>query len=455
MLRDALLLIIVLGLVPFILRRAWIGALAWTWIGLMNPHLYSWSLRDFPFAQLIGVTFLVSWAIARDKRMIPLTPETIGLLLLIGFIVIKTPFAWDLDVAWTNLTQFLKIVVATLIIATLIYTPQRVRWLMWTVMFSLGAHGIKGGVFALLSGGEERVQGPEPSFIGGNTHLGVALLMILPLFVAFLRDASTPWLKRGGIAGFWLTLLACVFTYSRGTWLGLAAVAPLLFLQTRRKVLVGLALVPIALGLIAFTPEKLFQRVDTIAEYEQDLSSLQRLQGWGVAVNVALRHPLGAGFVLDATPVEVWMQYANFHHPAFNRANAAHSIYFQWIGDHGFLGLALFIFIVVATLITLRRVRNLAIGDPEKKWLADYAVAIQLGLVGYLVSGAFVSLAYFDLFYTYVVLAGILLREARSGVGNAQGVPSSARRTNADPREAPAGGRAPQRPAMGRDGTRA
>jgi hypothetical protein len=40
--RDLLLIVLVLGLVPLILHRAWWGALAWTWIALMNPHLYLW-----------------------------------------------------------------------------------------------------------------------------------------------------------------------------------------------------------------------------------------------------------------------------------------------------------------------------------------------------------------------------------------------------------------------------
>ena len=77
-------------------------------------------------------------------------------------------------------------------------------------------------------------------------------------------------------------------------------------------------------------------------------------------------------------------------------------------------GLVLFLFVVFGTFWTLFRVRALARSDPQRSWLADYATALMIGLAGYCVAGAFVSLAYFDLFYTFVVLAGILLREARS-----------------------------------------
>lgn len=413
--RDYLLLAFVLGLVPIILYRAWIGGLAWTWIGLMNPHLYTWELNAFPFAQVIGLAFLVAWLFARDKKMIPVTPGIAGMCVLLAFVTLKNPFAWNQNVAWEIWAQYLKVVGATLIIATLVYSPHRVRWFLWTILFCIGVfYGARGGLFVLATAGEHSVQGPSPSFIGGNTHLGVALLMVAPMFVAFMHDTKRMWLRWSAIGSLWLTLLATVFTYSRGAWLGLAVVSFLLFMQSKRKVLIVAILLPLAILGLGLVPEKVFTRADTIAEYKEDLSAMQRLQGWGVATNVATRHALGAGFTLDATPVDLWMSYANFQRPEFNRANAAHSIYFQMLGDHGFGGLAIFMFVVVATFSTLARVRKLTKRDQERSWIGNYATALIIGLAGYCVSGAFVSLAYFDLFYYFVILSGILLREARA-----------------------------------------
>ena len=413
--RDYVFLAFIIGLVPVILYRGWIGALAWTWIGLMNPHLYTWELSEFPFAQVIGLAFVAGWLVARDKKMIPLTPGVVLTCLLLVFVTLKNPFAWNQDVAWDRWNQYFKVVVGALLVSTLIYSPRRVRWFLWVVMLSIGVfYGVKGGLFAIGTGGNFHVQGPTPSFIGGNTHLGVALLMVVPMFLAFMRDTNNKWLRLGAVGSLWLTMLAVLFTYSRGAWLGLAVVGALLFLQSRRKALILAVIVPIAMVGGAMIPEKLFDRAETITEYKEDLSAMQRLQGWGVATNVALRHPLGSGFILDATPVDLWMSYANFHHPAFQRANAAHSIYFQMLGDHGFGGLILFLLVVFATFVTLVRVRACVRGDPDRAWLGNYATALMIGLAGYCVSGAFVSLAYFDLFYTFVVLAGILHREAQS-----------------------------------------
>lgn len=417
--RDYVLLAFVLGLVPFILWRAWLGVIAWTWIGLMNPHLYTWTLNRFPFAQVIAIAFLLSWVIARDKRSIPLAPEIVLLCLLTAYITLKTPFAFYTDVAWHMWERFIKIVFIALLIPTLIYTPKRVRWFLWTILFSLGVFfGVKGGLFSIATMGQSRVQGPEPSFIGGNTHLGVALLMVLPMYVAFMRDSEKQWIKRVSALGFWLTFLAVVFTYSRGAWLGLIAVGSLLYMQSKRKLLIATVLVPITLaGVVgvAFLPDKLLDRANTITTDTEtmDTSALARLQAWSVATNIALTYPLGAGYTVDAMPFAEWIRYSDIEHPGLFKVQAAHSIYFQMLGDHGFVGLALFLVMIGASYLTLKRVRLMAQGQVQHAWLGHYANALQVGLVGYLVSGAFVSMGSFDLLYTFVVLSAILRREAR------------------------------------------
>jgi probable O-glycosylation ligase (exosortase A-associated) len=144
-----------------------------------------------------------------------------------------------------------------------------------------------------------------------------------------------------------------------------------------------------------------------------DTSALARLQAWSVATNIALTYPLGAGYTVDAMPFAEWIRYSDIEHPGLFKVQAAHSIYFQMLGDHGFPGLALFLAMIAASYLTLTRVRLTVKGQGQHAWLGHYARALQIGLVGYLVSGAFVSMGSFDLLYTFVVLSPILLREAR------------------------------------------
>ena len=40
--RDIIVTLAVFGLLPLILRRPWLGVLAWSWLGFMNPHRLTW-----------------------------------------------------------------------------------------------------------------------------------------------------------------------------------------------------------------------------------------------------------------------------------------------------------------------------------------------------------------------------------------------------------------------------
>jgi hypothetical protein len=88
------------------------------------------------------------------------------------------------------------------------------------------------------------------------------------------------------------------------------------------------------------------------------------------------------------------------------RGTDAHSIYFEVLAEHGFIGLALFLAIGVFALSACRRLIKDNKRDPDRRWIADLAAMIQVSLIGYAVSGAFLGLAYFD--YYYAILAIII-----------------------------------------------
>ncbi len=413
--RDFVLLAVIFGLIPFILRHAWLGVLAWTWIGLMNPHRFGWgSVVEFPVAMIIGITTLIALMFSRDRKGVAWNGPMALLLVLAVFYTVKTPFAWGTEDAWMQWRTVIKVLLFTFVITMLIHGEKRIKWMFWTIVLSLGVfYGGKGGVFVFATGGQYMVQGPEGSFIGGNTHLAVALIMVLPLVQASGEYAKARWQKLGLEVTFWLTIVAIVFTYSRGALVGLGLVFPFMFMRMRRKLIVAMLLVPaVSIG-IALTPGKLFEKAETIKTYEEDESAMQRIQAWGVAKNIALENPLfGAGFALLNAPADRWARYADFEGRWTTRARAAHSIYFQMLGEHGVVGLLLYLGVLIGTWLSLRRTRQLALTvDSRTAWMASYARAIQVGLLGYMISGAFVSLAYFDLFYTYVALAAVLHRE--------------------------------------------
>jgi probable O-glycosylation ligase (exosortase A-associated) len=90
--------------------------------------------------------------------------------------------------------------------------------------------------------------------------------------------------------------------------------------------------------------------------------------------------------------------------------HAAHSIYFQVLGEHGYIGLILFLLIWFFAFRTAAKIRADAPKRPETPWLGQLAGMCQVSLVGYAVGGAFLSLAYFDLPYNILVVLVVSLR---------------------------------------------
>lgn len=413
-LRDILLIAVIVALLPVSLMRPWIGILTWSWIGYMNPHRLVWVVRDWPVAQAVAGVTLLGLLFTRDRRSIPWTREMVILVLIAAHFTITTIFAWYPDVAWPQWEKVAKILLFTFITPMLIFSRQRVRLLMLVIVFSIGFYGFKGGIFSIVTGGQYMVLGPANSFIGANTTIGLAMNMMLPLMLLVAREEANRYLRWLLFSMFWLTIVAIIFTYSRGALLGLFAVLLAIFWRNKGRILLLCLVAALGFSFVqGFIPSKWFARQETTLEYREDNSAMQRIQAWSVAKNIALDRPLlGAGFNFEyASNSERWLSYADFLGDWHNRTRAAHSIYFQVLGQHGFLGLILFLGLLFGSFFKLHKLGKYEY-DEEASWIGRYAKAAQLSLIPYMVSGAFLSLAYFDLFYMYVALSAILAREA-------------------------------------------
>lgn len=432
--RDILLLTVFIGLIPFVFVRPWIGVLVWSWIAYMNPHLLGWGFtHSLPIAKLFGGLTIGIMLLRKDRKPVPATRETAILVLLIIFFTIGTVTAWVPDEAWLEWNKVMKILLFTFVTMMLIFGHSRIRALLIVIALSVGFFGVKGGIFTLMTGGKYRVWGPAQSFIGDNNSLGLAMLMVVPLIVVLSMEARNKWFKAGGYVAAALTVVAIIFTYSRGDLLGLAAITSLAVLKSRKKLLLLMLIVPVALIGVSLVPQKLIDRAHTIKTYQLNASAMERIQAWGVAWNVALANPvLGAGFKFSYNQPR-WLDYAMVKGGIWgNKSRVAHSIYFQMLGQHGFVGAFLFVALLIFTYRKFSKVRKVAKGSDGDAYLVRYATALQIGLVGYMTSGAFLSMAYFDLLYAFVALAVIMDRELRErsssmALSTAQARPSQSR----------------------------
>lgn len=414
--RDLALTAIIIGVLPVAFYRPWLGILAWYWFGLMNPHMFTWGFaRTMPFAMLLALATLVGAFVARDRKPIPWNADLVLVATFFGYVTFTTVFAWEPSYAWGYWEQFGKILLMTFVATMFIYGKARVRALMLVIGLSLAFYGIKGAVFTVTTGGVHNVQGPDGVFIGGNTFLGLALNMAVPVLVSLARDEQDRKLKIFLNFAAACCVISSVFTYSRGAFLGLAVVLPLLLLKDPRKAWSGMAFLVISgVFVVSFAPEKLWQRAETIQTYEEDHSAMARLRSWNVAWNIAKDRPIiGAGFRFEYSPNRArWLSYVGDDFKSVGGGTqSAHSAYFQVLGEHGFVALGLYLFLMASAIVRLSRLRKQALAVPEAGWIGAYADGLRIGIIAFAISGAFLNVAYFDLYFIFIAMTAILLRE--------------------------------------------
>lgn len=402
--RDIVLTIFIFGAVPFVLRWPWVGILMWNWIGIMNPHRLTWSFAfNLPFAQVIGITTLIGAVFSREPKRFPLNAVTVTLLVFIVWMSITTLFALNADAALVQVQKVMKIQGGVLLGLLLLQTRERIQWLVWVIVLSIGFYGVKGGIFTLTTGGGQQVLGPDGSFISGNTEIGLALVMILPLMRYLQLTTERRWIRWALVGAMLLSGVAALGTQSRGAFLAAGAMVAFLWLKSEKKLVPGMVILVGAVLTLSFMPETWWAKMHTTLNYEQDGSAQGRLAAWQFAFNLAKDRPLvGGGF--ETFTHELYYLYFG----PVTRNVDAHSIYFEVLGEHGFVGLALFLALAFATWRAGSQLIRLA-RESEQAWARQLGAMAQVSLIGYWTGGAFLGLAYFDGYYLIISLLVLAL----------------------------------------------
>jgi probable O-glycosylation ligase (exosortase A-associated) len=434
--RDVLLVSIVAAVALIALFRPWIGVIGWTVLSIMNPHRYTWDAAELPLAAVVAISTLIGLLLTRDRRGTPLNAPNIALVAFMAWIGITLPFSFSVEDSMEMWSKVMKIDLMIIVATIALTTRTHMMALVWVLVGSIGFYGFKGGIFTILQGGEQRVWGPPSSFIEGNNELALALVMTIPLMRFLQLRSSNRAMFHGLTALMVLSAAAALGTQSRGALLALGAMAAMLFVRSGRgqRLWLGLFIIVTGAALIAFMPATWVDRMATIMEYQKDSSALGRINAWWMAWNLASARFTGGGFAIYDE--QTFARYA----PNPQDVHAAHSIYFQVLGEHGFIGLALFLLIWFLVWRSAGSLRRLAGDSPNLRWAADLGSLCQVSLTGFAVGGAFLSLAYFDLPYNLLVLVVVARRvvlEARASSARDAHVAETSSPAMEPPRELP------------------
>ena len=418
--RDLLLVGFLFVAIYYSFKRPYIGMAAWIWIALTAPAdwVFGFSQSFRLNLTIVLVTALSFMFVQKDKKF--QFDRLVGWVLFFAFWTLVTTFANKTsypEYVWQYWNQFIKVILLFFFITLTLQKRLHVDTFVWAIVLAISSFAAMEAVKFILSGGSHRIVG-KAGIIQDRNDLAVAINMCIPLIVYLIQTTKHKLLKQGLMGLLAFNVLAIIGTYSRGGFIGLSLLAIAFWWSSNRKMMwsmVAIILIPIFL---ANAPEEWKERQNTVSTAAQeDGSFIGRLWAWKISTMIANDYPLTGGGFHAVKDRLLWGYYAPFT-PGFGpietppippdlRPKAAHNIYMQVLGDHGYIGLIAFLFILLGTWRVNLKNRKRA-RENDQDWCVKLSTMINLSLVGYCITGGNVSLAYFDLFYALVGVVSVM-----------------------------------------------
>ena len=416
--RDLLFHSIFIPLMMFGFYSTHLSVLIWVWISLLPPAdmLYG-TFGVLPFNKIVAAITVFS-LIAKGEKKDFYFDKLMMLIVVYGLVVTASYILPEHDSIFSDVQydKFWKELVLFFIITGVMYSKHRLFQMLTVFSLGFGLLMVKEALIFLLTVGGHKVGGM--GVVGDNNGVALALLMTIPLTLYCAKFASYKYTKTVFYLVALLGTVTVIATYSRGGFVGLLALGFMLLKESKHKFKAIAVFTVLSIGLYSLMPDDYLIRVNTIQDATSDNSFAVRLLAWKINTLLAIQHPfLGVGlygcidygnWITQMPIARTWL----FESPLTLRSFAAHSIYFQALGDTGFTGFILFISILLTGLYKVHRTEKIARRHPDLLWLMDFARALKMSMIVYMISGAALSLLYFEPLYIVLALSSRVHRIA-------------------------------------------
>lgn len=391
--------------IPYCLVHAEFAIALWYWASLFQPQTQTFGFAtSIPFGFLAGLTALVSWVFSKGPKLPPRTPIVVMLVLLVIWTGLTTMNAIYFADAFDQWNLFLRLVLMVLLGIVVVKSQQQLHYVIWSICLAIGYFGAKTGLFSFLGGlGKDFI---GPSYMYGNNELARGIIMFFPLLMYLFTQYKQIWVRVGIVGVAFFSSIALVLSGSRGAWLAALAMIAFVIVKSRRSLAWLLLGSFVCAAAIPLVPDPIVDRFLSISHYKTDASFQGRVDAWQYAFDKFPERPLmGGGFLV----------FDDDH------KTSSHNSYVQALGEHGAVGLILYVALLIVAALTSMSIRRRTSGNPALKWANQLAYMIQVSLVGYAVGSFSITAAFFPVFYALLgVLASlqILVNQALAGVAS-------------------------------------
>lgn len=411
--------LIMIGLIPFAL---W-GMVNFSFYIVLSFVIFSFFRihEVFPFLEplklplllALAALFVVFLRATISQNLHPYwCPQFTLLILFFLLITLAIPFASNVGVAtnaWTGV--YSKIILMTFVIAWMMrheshfITASRV-FIFAGACVGLVAISNKLNGIGLVEGTRVTIGRDVGSLLGDPNDLALVLLYPMAFAIAtFLEKSLSRFERLFSFSTFCILFYALLATQSRGGLLGFLAVASIFaYNRIRSKVLLfsGAAFSLIILFVVAGISKR---SSGGAAEAGIDESAMGRLYAWEAAWNMALDNPI---FGVGISNFYYNYFFYSTHWDGLN--HAVHSTWFGVLAESGFVGFMLFVALIVSTLLmSLKMLKTIKV-EHHTPGIRVALNAAPAGIIGFIVSGTFLTQGFLWPIYLQVALVIALNR---------------------------------------------
>jgi len=412
--RDLFLLALLPIMLYAMVQRPFIAVGMWVWTALFFPNGWVYGMAGhIRYNLLFTAVAILGYLAWKHKPKVQL--GMIGSFVLLFFLWTCISTMTTLAppaVSFEYLTRFFKVVMLFVFVALTIKDKLHVDFVLWCLVLSVGFYADLEALKFLASGGGHNIAGMPGHVLGDRNELSLAFVMTLPICYYLLGEygKQSKALRLGLLGTMALLVFAVIGTQSRGGFLAMAALGAYMYIKSDRKVLLTFLLVVLVAALVPFISDNWTSRIETIQAADEDASFMGRVVAWKLSFIMAVKHPFfGGGFKsLEYFPVwsdlsREFFSYSWFYTgralPNTTVGRAAHSVYFQVLGEQGFGGLILYLGCLASAFFKAGSIARRARKAGAPAWLRTLGTMLQLSIFAFALGGAALSFAYVDLIF--------------------------------------------------------
>jgi O-antigen ligase len=385
-----------------------VGMLAYLVVEYMRVSAQYQFLLPFQVGKVVVAVCFLGWLIAPRRQpgdRSPIRAIDVTLVLLLFGAFFSVLFAEHKDLAWGGFGDLLRWAVIYFLIGRIVTSSWRSRIFVFVLLLlnvKLAQAGIRYYFGSLAYWGNEMIAVKEGAragsvgFFSNSADFGVAMCVVWPLttMLLFMKPLRLLWrvLLLAGSGVFLVAILDCG---SRGALVGAVCVVLAGMMASKRKLAVALMALLLIPGVIFVLPGASKERIQSALHPRSDPTASSRLVFWKAGLMMFRDHPL-LGVGIKNFPLTRLERYGALGDT--EKAWVPHSLYIEVLSELGLAGIipALALFVLFFRLNAKTRKLLLAQGS-EKRGSFEYCLALglDLALVGYLTSGAFVAVFYY------------------------------------------------------------